>query len=140
MKASTIPEFLILDSENEARELSFLTQYFPVEDGEVFRNILECIAYEQMAEFELEVHKLDVQTMLVEGGHGLFAESMANLIHRLGLRIFRQLRDMGVYYKGYLPYCYCQDIEGDLVLRALEHRDLSLTGKEENEEEKDDGE
>lgn len=134
MKASTIPEFLILNSENEARELGFLTQYFPVEDGEVFCNILECIVYEKTAELELEVHRRDVLTMMVEDGHGLYAESMANLIHRLGQTVFQQLRGFGAYYKGFLPYCYCQDLDGDLVLRALSYRDLRLHFKEDEEE------
>lgn len=134
MKASTIPEFLILNSENEARELGFLTQYFPVEDGEVFRNILECIAYERSAEVELEVHRRDVMTMMIEGGHGLYAESMANLIHRLGRTVLEQLRGFGAYYKGFLPYCYYQDMNGDLVLQALQHEDIQLYFKEENDE------
>ena len=134
MKASTIPEFLILSSENEARELGFLTRYFPVEDGEVFRNILECIIYDQSAEHELEVHRRDIETMMVEMGYGLYAESMANLVYRLGKVVLEQLRSFGAYYRGYLPYCYYQDMNGDLVLRALESEDLRLHFKEEDDE------
>lgn len=126
MKASTIPEYLILDSEQESRHVGFLTQYFPVEEGEVFRNILECIAYESSAVHELEVMAVDMVTMMIEGGHGAYADNMSHLIMILGRKIFDQLRSLKAYHNGYLLYCFHQDMNGDLVLRALEHGDLTL--------------
>lgn len=121
-----IPEFLILNSEKEATELALLTQYLPVQEGEVFRNILECIGYDRDADLQLEVHARDVETMMIEGGHGDYAEWTSRLILKLGREILGQLRKLKAYHNGYLIYCYHQDLNGDLVLRALEHDDLQM--------------
>lgn len=126
MKASTIPELLILDSEDESRQLGFLTQYFPVEEGEVFRNILECFAFQQNALHELEVWAADMAAMMIHGGHAEYADNMAYFITKLGRKIFDQLTEYGAYHNGYLLYSYHQDLNGDLVLKALEHHDLKL--------------
>lgn len=119
-----IPQYLILNSEQDSREVGLLTQYFPVEDGEVFTNILECIGFNEYADLKLEAHAWDIQTMLIDAGCGEFAEPMARLVLKLGRNILTQLRQLNAYHNGYLIYCYHQDLNGDLVLRALEYDDL----------------
>ena len=122
-----IPEYLILSSEQEARELGLMTQYFPVEEGEVFTNILECICFDDYADLSLEAHAYEVQTAMIESGHYAYAEPMAQLILQLGRGILRQLRELKAYHNGYLIYGYHQDLHGDLVLRALQSGDLEVS-------------
>lgn len=126
MKASTIPEFLILDSEEESRHLGYLIQNFHMEEGDIFRSILECISYERNADAELEVWRREFAKMMTSAGFAEVAENSAHLVMNLGRKIFDQLRLYKAYHNGYLIYCYHQDMNGDLVLRALEHGDLTL--------------
>jgi hypothetical protein len=125
-----IPRYLILDSSDDYRYLEMLTQYHPVEDGEAFRVILECLTYENNALHELDIMGLDVATMMLEGGHGELSAFLSAAMVRAGHRLFRKLQAINAYYNGYLVYTYHHDLEGDLVLESLTEDDLKYYGIE----------
>lgn len=119
-----IPQYLILNTETDAKRLEWLTEQFPVEDGEVFRNIMECLTREHDALCELEVMGLDISTLLIEGGYAGYAAATAQAMVEMGKDIFAQLQVLGTYRNGILLYCYHDDLNGALVLRSYESADF----------------
>jgi hypothetical protein len=103
-----------------------MAEHFPVEEGEVFRLIMECLVYEEHALKELEIMGLDLSTMMIEGGVAEYSDDLVRGIVRLGQYVFTQLQNLKAYYHGYLPYCYHDDLAGDLVLHKYTHEDLQL--------------
>lgn len=119
-----IPQYLIVDTEEDARRLACVADQLPLEDGEVFRTIMACLPHEHSAIYELEVMGLDVATDLIVGGFGQYAVATAAFMVQMGRRIFDQLRRYSAYHNGVLLYHFHEDARGALVLRSFESGDF----------------
>ncbi|MDR3392262.1 MAG: hypothetical protein P4L77_11070 [Sulfuriferula sp.] len=119
-----IPQYLILNTETDAARLNWLVEQFPVADGEVFRDIMECLAREHDALMELDILGHDISTMLVEGGYLGYERSVVRAIVEMGKDIFSQLQTFQAYRNGILLYCFHEDFNGALVLKSYESADF----------------
>ncbi len=126
MNTSTIPTYLILDTEDDTRKLGWLTQYLPVEEGEVFRVILDCLRYEASAQGELALMMSEIETSMFDRGHEQYAVNTVKMMADLGQKIFTNLKSLGAYHNGYLIYSFHEDLHGDLVLEKFHPEDFQL--------------
>lgn len=124
MKASTIPQFLILDTEGEYRTFNHAIESFRQEDSDCLRNVIDCLIYERNAGAELEVWADEIVSGLVGQGYTWDVEYVRNSFLMLGYKVLRVLQGVKAYHNGYLVYTFNDVLGGDLVLKALEEKDL----------------
>jgi hypothetical protein len=126
-----------LDTEWESRQLSWVTQYFPIAEGEIPRMILEAIAYEANAFMEVDLLGFEIEERMRALGYESYAKHMAHQVVMLGRKMFQTLRECGAYVNGYLIYCVSEaseQLRGDIVLERLENHDLDMHVRADDED------
>lgn len=120
-----IPQYLIVDTEEDAQRLTWVTDYFPLAEGEAFRTIMECLSHEANAIGELEVMERDIDMRLRDGGYSEYAFMFSSMMLALGKRVFSLLKHYQAYHNGVLLYHFHEDVNGALVLRSYESADFN---------------
>jgi hypothetical protein len=127
MNPTTIPQFLILDTEDRRRELGWVIDTYCITHEQVLSDIMQSLHYERDALENLD--KLGAE--ISAGRYGQERElsiAIAVSTVNLGRWIYEELARLGAYVHGYLPYYFEPNIsiDGDLILAKLSAEDLEL--------------